>query len=561
MNLQEYLKKMDAVYDPELRMVGSVLVYPGYHTTLKNGAWVHATRDTVEYALALLREGSSVRLERARGIIEKALSLQDCDPVSPTYGIWSWFVEEPLSQMSPPDWNWADFMGLFLAEIIKEHGEQVTDLRNDILKALYHAAGSIYRRNIHPGYTNISVLGGITTSLLGEILGEERITSYGLRRLTQCVDHFEHHGGFTEYNSPTYTMSVLRDCESGLRLLSNADARKMVRILLHAAWWTIADHFHPATSQWAGPHSRSYSTFLLPMVAGLLESKTGIPVSSHPLERSGHSAKVSLDDLPGPECSPELLKRFHTLPQTTPFQIRKRFIRRETDETSTWGTTWFSTEACLGSVNHDFIWDQRRSVQAYWNGLSGSPVSLRMRFLRDGKEFASVFVCNVQDGPRVLTAIHLLLDRGVFHPVWYAPKENIFDMEDLRLRFELKGEQVEALKAGSGEFLLRSGGWQTKLSAVPGSFGGSALSWEMTRGENVVAVDAICYHGARKKFPFTELRPVIIAAGLHLQKLDEVASVEKLEIEHDAESGLVRSRYGYLTLTVPDHAVPLPYPE
>ena len=37
-------------------------------------------------------------------IIGKVLSLQDTDPSSKTYGIWPWLLEEPLEQMSPPDW-------------------------------------------------------------------------------------------------------------------------------------------------------------------------------------------------------------------------------------------------------------------------------------------------------------------------------------------------------------------------------------------------------------------------------------------------------------------------
>lgn len=31
-----------------------------------------------------------------------------------TIGIWAWTYEEPLSQMCPPDWNWADFIGVSL---------------------------------------------------------------------------------------------------------------------------------------------------------------------------------------------------------------------------------------------------------------------------------------------------------------------------------------------------------------------------------------------------------------------------------------------------------------
>ena len=559
MILQEFLSAKDAAYDPELCLVGENLSHPGYHTTLENGVWAHPTREALEYAIGLLRDGSPDRATRACDIVRKILSLQDCDPVSPTYGIWSWFAEEPLSQMNPPDWNWADFQGLQLAEIIKDHAAQVAGLREGIRAALYHAGGSIYRRNIHAGYTNISVMGSVVTALVGEILEEKRLLEYGRRRLQRCLDHFEHHGGFSEYNSPVYTTVVLRDCEKGLRLISDEDCQDKIRRLLAATWQTIADHFHPATHQWAGPHSRSYSTFLAPMIANVLASRMGVNIPTHPSEAKGHLPTVTLDDLPGPGCPADLVERFRQLPRPAPFEIRRRFIRGESDEQSTWGTTWFAEDACLGSVNADAHWDQRRGLLAYWVGSAGSPVALRLRFLRDGREFASVFVRNAQAGPRVLSTAELLLNRGVFHPIWGAPKDNIFDAEDLRLRFELKGDGIDAVSHGDGRFELRSGDWTACLTGGPCIFDGQPIPWQVERGESFVAVDAVCHQGARRQFPFAALGPVILCAALKLVDLRrEAASFEAIEIQHEEGAGRVRQRFGGLELVTLDRAAVLP---
>jgi hypothetical protein len=560
MDLNEFLQARDSGYDPEVCMVGEKLSSPGYHTTLENGTWVHPTREALEYAIALLREGSPPRVERARAVIARVLGLQDRDSVSATYGIWPWFFEESLSQMSPPDWNWADFQGLQLAEIIKEHGNAVADLRDGIKEALYHAGGSIYRRNVNAGYTNISVMGALVTSLIGEILEDKRIAEYGLRRLKRCVDHFEHHGGFAEYNSPVYTTVVLRDCEKGVRLLADPACREKVCYLLEAAWQTIADHFHPATHQWAGPHSRSYSTFLAPPFAELLEARTGFAIPSHPFEQSGHSSRVVLDEPSICKCPAGLAQRFRSLPHAKPYEIRRRFVNREPAELSTWGTTWFSQDACLGSVNGDAHWNQSRGLVAYWVGAAGEAVALRLRFLLDGKEFASVFLRNAQDGPRVLSAFSLMLNRGVYHPMFDTRKGNIFEAEDLRLRYELKGADVDAVQSGEQQFELRSGHWAARISVADAVFDGSPVPWKIEHGENFVSLDAICHQGARRQMTFPALGPVILSAGLYLADLRaDKEPFLPVEVAHNAQNGTVRTSFGSLELTFPDHATPMPF--
>ena len=73
---------------------------PGYHTTLKGG-YVHPTRSSLTYAVALLDSDIEEYRIRAINVLNKVISLQDKDPGSSTYGIRPWFYEEPLDKMSP----------------------------------------------------------------------------------------------------------------------------------------------------------------------------------------------------------------------------------------------------------------------------------------------------------------------------------------------------------------------------------------------------------------------------------------------------------------------------
>ena len=86
-----------------------------------------------------------------------------------------------------------------------------------MLIALCGAAQSIFRRNVQPDYTNIAVMGAVVCAAAGEILDAAWLLDYGRRRLAACVAHTEYHGGFNEFNSPTYTVVAVQECQHNNR--------------------------------------------------------------------------------------------------------------------------------------------------------------------------------------------------------------------------------------------------------------------------------------------------------------------------------------------------------
>nr|HML48610.1 hypothetical protein [Clostridia bacterium] len=172
------LAQLNDQYDPAVRAIATPFSSPGYHTTLQDGT-VHSTRTAFQYALALLDSNEEPWRLRALDVLDGALVLQDTDPSNPTYGIWSWFYEEPLSKMSPPDWNWADFCGKELLMIHRCHGDRLPEAKKERIRAaIRHACLSIFRRNMHSGYTNISIMGSFVTLCAGETFGWEEILDY-----------------------------------------------------------------------------------------------------------------------------------------------------------------------------------------------------------------------------------------------------------------------------------------------------------------------------------------------------------------------------------------------
>ena len=143
-----------------------------YHTRLRDGR-VHATRDSADYALLLLEEGSDASLNRARKVLGRVLGLQVVQPQSPWYGIWGYYLEEPADRMAPADWNWADFIGGTLLVIELRHGARLgAELRARLGEAVRHAAYSIERRNVSMDYTNIAIKGTFVTQGAAELLGD-----------------------------------------------------------------------------------------------------------------------------------------------------------------------------------------------------------------------------------------------------------------------------------------------------------------------------------------------------------------------------------------------------
>ena len=161
-------------YTPELLMVRKPFHTPGYHSTLKNVAFTHPTLAACVYALGLLDSRQPVHVERAQLILEQVISLQDQNPESATFGIWSWFYEEPLEMMAPPDWNWADFCGKRLVLSEQRHSDLLSaGLREQIRHALFCSCDAIIKRNVGPNYTNIAIMGAFVNLLTGEDLWEE----------------------------------------------------------------------------------------------------------------------------------------------------------------------------------------------------------------------------------------------------------------------------------------------------------------------------------------------------------------------------------------------------
>jgi hypothetical protein len=530
MFLHDYFQQTDSQFDLESRMVWSVAHTPGYHTQIANGTRCRQTRGTMDYALALLQSGEAWRAQRACDIVEAIAALQVTDSLAQHYGIWGWFFEEPPEQMNPADWNWADFIGSRLAQMLAQHAGQMRDTTRDAARtALRHAALSIFRRNVNAGYTNIAIMGGVVTVAAGELLNMPYLLDYGRRRLASVKELADRTGGFGEYNSPTYTRVALEESERCLMLVQDAGVREIAEGLRVLAWSTIAERFHPGTGQMAGPNSRAYSDRPKPGFCRYLREQTGAAIFPHPQEgREMNLAGEELVDLVRPlPCPPAIAERFKRLPQV-PLEVVTRF--RCDPQGDIVGTTWLEAEACLGSVSRGHGWEQQRGLIGYWKTPEDPAVVLRARLLKSGVDFAASSQRNAQHGPRTLSSWAFYGAAGPFHPLFDKPAGNVHELADLRLRVSLRGCGVRVEELWGGRFALSAGGWRAVVHTAPGAMGETPIRWESGTEGDVAFVDAVLHTGGAKRFDFNT-QTLVLAYGLELLRSGEAASAATLRGE------------------------------
>ena len=515
--LERSLHGLQADFDPTEQMVRRPFSTPGYHTTL-TGGHVHPTRDSLCYALGLLDTGQPENLPRACAILRRVIALQDTDPSHRTYGIWSWFLEEPLEQMNPPDFNWADFNGVLLLQVARDHRARLpADLGDAVEASILHAARAIKNRNVSPSYTNIAILGTYVTLVAGELFANAELRTYGLDRLARIHAHTRENGAFDEYNSPTYTVVALLELARLKAHVRDPGASGQIDDLLHRAWAEIATHFHPPTHQWAGPHSRAYHELSSDNLLALIQRATAGRVDFGVDLPDREDLRVPL------ACPPDLEPLFGRL--TAPRTVTETFVRR----TETIGTTYLDPRYALGTVNHGDLWNQRHALLAYF-GTAAAPGYLRLRFLKNNYDFTSAIFHSAQRGGLVVGAVNFITNGGDTHISLDRVKGAKIRASDLRLRFELggpAGKDARIATEPDGMATLTAGEFAFHLTFARAQFG--PADGHLTTGHAVdrAWLDVEFYHGEEKEFDLAALDEALVSFALSVGPHGEVTT--KLE--------------------------------
>lgn len=518
--LSAYLRTMEPLFDVEAGLPLTRWKGPGYHTRVPAGTAVHEVRIALDYALALFEENSLASIDCALAILDRVLPLQDLDPTNATYGIWPWLLEEPLSQMSPPDWNWADFCGVRLVHILGVHRNHIPPATLvAVQRALHAAALSIFRRNVGPAYTNICFKGAVVCGAAGELLNDAPLRDYALTRLQRFLDYVRANGGFTEYSSPPYTFIVLHEAERALLALRSPGLREAVTAVLRLCWDDLTAAFHPATGQLCGPLSRTYADLLQPHVVHDLSERLGLPVFSPKESTADCIPSVPTYPIPAQPCPDDLRRALFERPSGA--FVRRRYVFSATEpKRERSSARWFGADACLGSANYENLWTQRRPLLGFWR--VGDTVAVIRASIRHGgdRDFCSGALRVHQEGRSLLALASLVTERGDFHDVLDRPADGVFRLTDLHVSIQLRGPGATIHETAPGVFTLACGSWQTVVCPACGIFEGHTVAWRAEQTTDEALLRAVIDDGASLVLEPAAVTAFAIGFTLSLQPAD-----------------------------------------
>ncbi|RIQ21470.1 hypothetical protein [Jiangella rhizosphaerae] len=486
------------------------------HTRIVTGH-AHPYVASLSYALALCEAG---RYERAERILLRCVADQDADPRSDTYGLWSYYAEEPLAAMRPPDWNQADFNGRTLAMVLLRHRRALTPaVAEAVTGALRHAARSVARRDVSMDYTNIAAKGTFVTLAAGQLLGDADLARYARDRLRRFAANVAATGSFAEYNSPAYWTITTQAITAIGQYVDDDEVRAAARRLGEVAWRHLAARWHAPSGQLAGPMSRTYGDDAADNPGLLTFLRTALD-DAEPFGSFEPRPDVELvwPAVLEPSVPARYVAAFTSAPAGT--LRRELFARVDTahgaaeqrggtavDEVV--GTTWLDPVLALGTINQADTWLQRRNLLGRWVAPGDAPWRqparcVRLRVLKDGADFASGSFSSVQEGTAVLWVVgfaspggdrHLHLDMlapGV--PVAATSLVVSFDLAGAADAVVRVGERV--VDDGDGFTLgapvgVVTGGVECTIGVVDAAFGDMRPYGRVRRDGDRLAVDVV----------------------------------------------------------------------
>ena len=445
--MTEILSRELALFDEMENMVTRTeKAGAGYHTKLEGK--IHHIKATSGFAAGVLLAEEVVRYSRAFRALHRVCDLQDTRKDSPTFGLWSYYMEEDLDHMIAPDYNWANFVGRDLLAVCILCEDKIPDtLKSRLHEAIRNAAECTIRRNVGADYTNISLMGSLTIIAAGELLRDDRIFQIGKKRLEKLWEYTRLTTSFSEYNSSAYVMLAIEEITRMLVFFRDEECRAMARELNRYAWEMLASHYNPSLAQLTPPQTRAYMDVDDGRLANLIwlgtEGKYG---TWHP-EHIGLDAALYLKF----QCPEEVLPLFegkesffaHTY-------YRKNDIRqpgedvtiiRELDSPDLTAYSYKTPMYSMGAFGLCDTWNQRRNVMVVWD--KERPKTFRLRGIHNGYDFCSGMAYAVQNKEHILGHLGVVTDRGSFHYILDKVKNGVYDVEELCFRFELGGNSAD----------------------------------------------------------------------------------------------------------------------
>ena len=360
---------LDANFDSDADLVGTNSKHPPNKKQ-------HATRESADYAYALLLTGDPAERDLAQLVLKKVMMTQDASSDGLTKGAFGWVWED-----KPTDLNSADFVGTTLARIIdldRHHPCLDPDVRPLVENSLRLSVLASMHRDADPGYTNIALLTVALTAAGDKLLHMPVAAAFSEAKL-DAIMKMAGDDEYAEYLSPTYgAVDMLGAYLAKEFAFSDTFAAKTDATIDHL-WKQFALSYHAPTDQLLGPFCRSYGENMLEYAAGLkymiyLGTGGDYPLPNkerdHDWDKGG---LVTVCDLP---ITPQDAFK-QPQPATREFDSAGQFGVRHL-------TQYREGNFALGTIATQDEWKQKRNLVAYWrNDDAAAPNGFNVGFCLD----------------------------------------------------------------------------------------------------------------------------------------------------------------------------------
>ncbi|MBI4790505.1 MAG: hypothetical protein HY782_26040 [Chloroflexi bacterium] len=234
----------------------------------------HSIRGSVWYGFGLLMRNGPGDAARAVRVLDAVLDYQFDAPTRVFHGTFFRAPEEPYPPHDAVIWrdydpNWREFIVTALALVLLEYPEQLSPvLIQRMDAAIRRAVDGALARGLSAAYTNIALMHAFMLCFAGKRFYEPLWFEEGERMAREVYRLFQQHGGFAEYNSPTYygvdlyALALWRSYPALSPVLAQLGG-EMETIL----WRDVAQFYHAGLRNLAGPYDRSYGMNMLDYVS------------------------------------------------------------------------------------------------------------------------------------------------------------------------------------------------------------------------------------------------------------------------------------------------------
>jgi hypothetical protein len=377
----------DQWFDPDVALVWNP--DDAFEETPK-GRQLHMVPQSAWYAFGLLLRDRGDDRATAVRVIEAVLDTQYDAPGTAWDGTFARFRDWPDP---PPDariWvdydpNWRQFVGTTFL-LMLAHFESV--LSEGLVRRMDHSIGRAVAGEdpgrVTASYSNIALMKAWLEVEHGARSGSPEIAAAGQALAASVVEHFDRHGSFEEYNSPTYYGIDFYALRLWRTQSSSASLRDWGARLEAAVWDDVARFFHPELANLCGPWTRSYGMDMgryvgamsLWMWAALGREHTPLPALTRPFEHGHDLLLGACAAFLGADLPDGAATRLTELGD-------ERFVERVvSSDPHRVATAWLEPGLMLGAEASEPgwpAWGQLHPVTLHWRRPDGGIGWLRLR--------------------------------------------------------------------------------------------------------------------------------------------------------------------------------------